>query len=209
MAQQVKRDTAGFTLLELLLGMVIFGVVMTILVRFVIFQMRSYDSTVTLTQTRQNIRDIIELIIREGRMAGYNPSDTNAGIYTFLFQQSGASSIDTTQFTIHQDLNGNKSIDGGNEWIAYAYDPQNKILTRTCGSGSIVLLDRVEGCRFLYKRHDGTIINQWTDRTLIERITIVITGQTYKAVGTQQQRETKMITMRADLVPRNRPIRIQ
>ncbi len=80
------RDNRGFTLIEVMASLVIFSIAVTAaLVTFEV-QQRSYTTQSHLADTQKNVREAMEMVSRDIRLAGYGiPSDVSlpAGVLPF------------------------------------------------------------------------------------------------------------------------------
>ncbi len=87
----MKNETihySGFTLVELMLTMVISGIVVAAIYSAYISQQRTYLAQEQVAEMQQNIRAAIDMMAREIRMAGYDPTKAaGAGITTALAGQ--------------------------------------------------------------------------------------------------------------------------
>lgn len=63
-------DNKGFTLVEVMVALLITGILMVIVFRFVFDQMRGYQRETMVADTQQNVRVVMDEITRDIRMAG-------------------------------------------------------------------------------------------------------------------------------------------
>ena len=139
-----KTGERGFTLVELLLAMAIAGVVMTAVYTAYSSQQRSYIVQELVAAMQQNLRVAMSIMVRDIRMAGYNP--TGSGVfqvtdvrYRDLDYGADPNGNGCLEFTADLDEDG--TLDG-DETIAYTlYD--------SGGNGSIDLGKRSSGVRQL------------------------------------------------------------
>jgi len=133
------------TLVELLIAMTVVGVVVGGVTRSFVNQRRIttiHNQRVALIQQAQAAMD---LVTRELRMAGSNPTGA-----TFVPVTYNAS-----QLEIRADLDGNGNATGLNEHLIYAYDSANKRITRDAGSGAEPLVDNIDEFTFKYFKSNG------------------------------------------------------
>lgn len=108
--RSARLNNRGFTLAELLVGLFISGVVMTTILSAYYSQKKSYAVQDQLAAMVQNLRAAMDIMARETRIAGYDPTGTaNAGIVV----------ADATSITVTEDLDGDGAI-LGDENITYA-----------------------------------------------------------------------------------------
>lgn len=79
----VIKGSRGFTLIELMLTMLISGIIVAAIYSAYMAQQRTYLAQEQVAEMQQNIRAGLDIMIRELRMAGYDPDSTGgAGITT-------------------------------------------------------------------------------------------------------------------------------
>jgi len=107
----------GFTLIELLIAMAITGIVAGAIFTAFQSQQKSYLIQDQVTEMQQNLRAAMDIMVREIRMAGYDPT-----------QSSGASiSTNSTGIMIQvtMDINSDKDCSDSNENITYGFSNAN------------------------------------------------------------------------------------
>ena len=80
MCHSLEVKERGFTLIELLIGMLVGLIVLGALASTFIIQSKSYDVQEQLAEMVQTARAAMDMISREVRMAGYDPSLASTGI---------------------------------------------------------------------------------------------------------------------------------
>jgi len=108
---QKMGKNSGFSLVELLLAIFISAVMAAAIFNFFAVQNKSYSVQDQVTEIQQNIRAAIDLMVKEVRMAGYDPTE-NAG--------AGIVTADSDRIVFTMDLNANANCDDYNEYITYA-----------------------------------------------------------------------------------------
>jgi len=156
------------TLVELLIVMAILSVVVGGITRSFVNQRKLtaiQNQRATLIQQAQAAMD---LVTRELRTAGTNPTGA-----TFVPVTYNAS-----QLEIRADLNGNGTTDTNNdpdEHLIYAYDSANKRITRDAGSGAQTLVDNIQNFTFTYLDSADT---PTTNSSAIRQLQVTITAKT-------------------------------
>ena len=128
-----KSKESGFTLVELMIAMTIGLIIMAALSSTFLMQRKIYDVQEQTVEMMQNARAAMDMMSREIRMAGYDPTGlANAGIVIVL----------ADKIYITMDLNGAVDEDGNedgdgvlddsNEHVVY--DIYDNKLGRTVGS---------------------------------------------------------------------------
>lgn len=115
----------GFTLIELLIAMVIFGIVSAALFKSFQSQQASYAIEESVAAMQQNLRAGMDIMVRELRMAGYDPDpagNAGAGITNIAIDGNLNS---TVEFTMVADDDGldNDNADGDSDTTTGADEP--------------------------------------------------------------------------------------
>ena len=174
MSYALKNNEQGFTLIEVVIGLAISLILMGVAVSIFNVQRKSYIMQEQVTEMQQNVRAAMDMMVREIRMAGYDP--TASGFF-------GIGTNTTTLLQILADLDGNGTSTGTNEDITYYYYNANdatyprEIKRNTGGGGFQPLAENIDGCNFLY--YDGNGIAT-TTASSIRQIQITVTGRTDK-----------------------------
>jgi type IV pilus assembly protein PilW len=118
MREKIKKDR-GFSLIELLIALFISSVMAAAIFNLFIAQNKSFSIQDQVTEMQQNIRAALNLMVKEIRMAGYDPTGkAGAGIVT--------ANPDHIAFTM--DLNSDANCSDFNEYITYSlYTPGDRI----------------------------------------------------------------------------------
>ena len=122
-----RNNESGFTLVELLIAMTIGLIILTALSSTFLMQRKIYDVQEQVVEMVQNARAAMDMMTREIRMAGYDPTDS-AG--------AGIVSVVTDKIYITMDLNGDGVLDDSDEHIVY--DIYDNKLGRTVGPSANV-----------------------------------------------------------------------
>lgn len=154
----------GFTLVEVLIGIAIFGILLGIITSTYTFTLFGYQRIETLLEMQQNLRSALYYLNREIRMAGFN-GENPVNRYGAGIVHADSESLTISFLAVDDgiDNNGNDSVDEPGELttISYAlYDaygdgdmdlgrtPDNKLNIKRAIAENI---DRVE---FLYTLND-------------------------------------------------------
>jgi len=113
----------GFSLIELITAIGISGIVLAAVTATFISQSRSYDAQEQINGMQQAARAAMDIITREVRMAGYDPtSSSNFGIV--------ACSATSIQITADVVVAADGLTTGANEDITYSFDDPNDQILR-------------------------------------------------------------------------------
>lgn len=177
-----SNRTAGFTLVELLITMVVSGVIMTGVYSAYVAQQRTATAQDQVTEMQQNIRAAMTILSSDLRMAGYDPTkDADAGFAETgaSFSNGAATPVSTsvessaTQIAFTADLDEDGAIDekaedingdGNNdmsemEQIAYRLNGTNleRYSTTTGFFEWKTIAENIEAIEFNYLDEDGNV----------------------------------------------------
>ena len=182
----------GFTLIELLVAMAIGGVLLTATYELLNTNSKLYYSKENTMVMTQDLRAATDILVRELRMAGCNP--TGAGGIGFQ--------NDTSAVAIHftMDFDGDGATTGTNEDIAYLIYPQNGIqsLGRRTGGAVGLVAEYITALAFVYYDSTGAAFTpaSATDFNNIYAVDISITAETPKADAITHAKKTDSMTTR-------------
>ncbi len=168
MSYSPKNNEQGFTMVELVIALAISLILIGIAVKIFLVQQKAYNVQGQLSEMQQNIRAATDMIVRETKMAGYDPTGTafSSGVI-----------YNTSQLQILADLDGNGAATSTNEDITYSYDGTDSQIVRNTGSGNYAVAENIEAFTFSYLDANGTSTTTSAD---IRQIKITITGRTDK-----------------------------
>jgi type IV pilus assembly protein PilW len=137
---QLRLNNKGFTLAELLVGLFVSGIVMTTILSAYYTQNKSYAVQDQLAAMVQNLRAAMDIMIREARMAGYDPTGT-----------ADARIVDAnpTYLTITEDMDGDGSITG-DESITYSLADSDGDGDNDLERNSNLIAENIDALDFVY-----------------------------------------------------------
>ena len=167
MAYSKGRREGGFTFINLLIAMGISGIAFGAITTTFVSQSQSYDAQEQVVEMQQNARAAMDLITREVRMAGFNPTGAS---FDGVHHHSG-------YIHIRADLDGNGDKDGTNEDLRYRYDNTNNVIERDDDDHNnwTPLAENIQAFNFNYLDRNG---NPTTTSADIRQILITITART-------------------------------
>lgn len=191
----------GFTLIELLIGIAISGMVISAIYSLYISQNKSYTIQNQVVEMQQNARIVMDMMVRDIRLAGYDPEGTSGAGFV-------AATSNSIQFTA--DLNGDGDTDDSNENITYSlYDSDgdgDQDLCRDTGQGNRSLVENISSLTFEYYDENGSAIAtpvSTANLSQIRKVKVKLIAQTAKPdpdysrnSGYRQRTLTSMVIIR-------------
>jgi len=180
----VQNREHGFTLTELLIAMAISGIILGSLAGTFIMLRKSFEVQEQITEMVQTARASIDMLTREVRMAGYDPTGEIA------MQRSDPTKENfvgipyaANELQIISDLDSDGSTTGPNENITYTYYDATDQIKRKTGKGYFQpFAENIKEFKFDYLEADGTTkVTTTADTDKIRQIKITITSRTAKA----------------------------
>ena len=164
-AQKQVYSSSGFTLVELIIAMLLTGVISIGIFSAYKAQQASYAAQDQVTEIQQNIRAGIALMIREVRMAGFDPS------FSGQYDVNVASNADS--FSFEADINDDGGAPGAGEIFLYELydsdgDGTNDSLRRTPGGSAIA--ENIVELEFVYLDSDGNSVSIPLNAVAVESI---------------------------------------
>lgn len=173
--KHIKSNRKGFTLVELLVAMAITGIVAGAIFTAFQSQQKSYLIQDQVTEMQQNLRAGMDIMVREIRMAGYDPTGFSGA--TIL----GANS-NNINITMDIDGDGNCSSTETITYSSYdAYSDGDNDIGRQVGSSSSskrAVAENIEEIEFYYTLADGTTTTASANPNDIRSVQITILART-------------------------------
>ena len=190
-----KNKESGFTLVELLIAMTIGLIILAALSSTFLMQRKTYDIQEQIVEMVQTARAAMDMMSREIRMAGYDPTGTG---FDGIPYNADPSTVD-----VYADLNDIPGIDnptGSYEHITYSYDSANNQIDRNTntGGGNKPFAENIDDFNVLYQDADG---NATATTANIRQIKITITVRSAKPDADYGGYRTHTLT--SFITPRN------
>jgi type IV pilus assembly protein PilW len=186
----MKNRQGRFTLIELLSGILITGILLAALYYVFTSQQVVFSAQEQVAEMTQSTRAALDLMTREIRLAGYKTSTS-----TFKGIQTATSNT----IRVLADLDQNGDTLGANEDITYSYNPGT---LQICRNGvNLPIADNITALSFAYTLADGSVTLNPGNLANIRKVTITITARTTlpdRATGAY-----RTITLTTDVTPRN------
>lgn len=143
----------GVTLIELLVGLVICGIIVAGVYRVFVAQTRAYTVQEQVVEVQQNIRGAMELMLRDIRMAGYKSNMSPVTLTTSVFPGDNALTVRTDAIRVEYQRAGNVNT------VVYRINGSQLIRELYINAALNVaepLLENVDSVNFTYGV-DGTV----------------------------------------------------
>jgi type IV pilus assembly protein PilW len=202
-----KNGAQGFTLIELLLAMSIGLVVLISTYNLFTIQSWHFSMQEQKAEMLQNARAGLDLMTREIRMTGYNPTGSlvpctgiNNATNTPCIGITSASAS-SLSFSVDLDGDGNLTADATNPNENIMFDVYTSggkpCLGRTSNGSKQPVVENISALSFTYLDASNNVT---TNLALVQKIRVSITAQTAKP-NVNQTYPTIMLS--SDIVPRN------
>jgi type IV pilus assembly protein PilW len=199
-----KNNERGFTLVEMLIAMTIGLIIMAALSSTFLMQRKTYDVQEQIVEMVQTARAAMDMMTREIRMAGYDPTGTMQ-----RSDPTGAKFVgipyDADKLQIYADLNGDEDTDDSHEYIKYTMDSDYPFeIRRDTGGGRQEFALNIQSFTFEYFDSNGnptatTADIRQTEITIIARATEPDPDYTHPTYGDHYRR----YTLTSVITPRN------
>jgi len=133
----------GFTLVEILMTLLIFGVVLGVIGNVFFTTQGLYGRTSQRADQQMSVRSGLTVMMEEIRRAGADP---------LLTGMAGLVTADSHTVHVRAELNDVAGIQTAepSEDVTYTYDPNTETLFRDSGTGPLALINNVTDFRFRY-----------------------------------------------------------
>jgi prepilin-type N-terminal cleavage/methylation domain-containing protein len=167
----------GATLVELIVALFIGSILVAMVTRFFGSQNKTYMSQIDSAELRGGIRASMDLLQRELRNAGFDP--TGAGFHGVSF--------DSLRLILRSDFNGDGDLMDPDEEIAYLHDAKNRLLLRGPARKSTmkpqVVLEEVDTFEFVPLDAFGNKVKDSADCGAIREVMVKLVAYTAKTNG--------------------------
>jgi type IV pilus assembly protein PilW len=144
----------GFTLIEMMIALAIAAILMVGIYRVFESQERAYILQDRMAEMNQNARVALEIMSKDIRNAGFDPSWIDR-----LGPYAGFQSATDQTVVFTQDTDGDGLFNSSGEFLGYRFDAANQQIDRCSGGGACgawqPFVDRIQNLQFNYVYTDG------------------------------------------------------
>ena len=190
----------GFTLIEMLIALAIGSLLLASLYNFYLTQKKTHDIREQIAEMQQNARVGMALMVREIRLAGYNPT----GIPGVGIMAVGPHTI---RITI--DLNEDHDTNDENEDLTYSLydsgtDGDLDLGRKPMGGQNTPVVENVENLHFVYTLLDGSTTSTPASPSQIRLVHVSLTTRTTRPdPGYPTNSGHRTYTLQSLITPRN------
>jgi type II secretory pathway component PulJ len=200
MRHQIRQNVRGITLIELLVGLVICGLVMAGIYRVFVAQSKAYTVQDQVVEVQQNIRSVMEILLRDVRMAGYDSDNVNS---TITIINPISTPLSDNAITVTYEYYEKSTAQYQKQTVAYWRDAPSSRLLRQLTINDVaqpqeILLENVEEFSLSYgidENEDGAL-DQWVSSASVGIAKVVAVRVTLTARPLQVNPDVQMVSPR-------------
>lgn len=183
----------AFTLIELLVALATASIFIIGTLSIIDMSIQTYKNQERVSDAQQSLRAAMDLMVRDIRMAGYDPMAISDGPTTGI----GIIAATSTMLQFAADLNADQVDNGGTENLTYFYDAGQKRLRQKEGGKAYpqTFIENVSDMKFIYFNGNG---DQTTDLKEIKMVVVTLTVE-----NKSNRRDTFQRTLTARINCRN------
>jgi len=146
-------DQKAFTLVELLVALAISSIFIVATLTIADMSIKTYGTQERVSEAQQSLRAAMDLMVRDIRMAGYDPMSMSHGPTSGI----GILTASGTMLQFTADLNADRVDNGGAENLTYYYDADHKRLRQKEGglASPQTFIENVSALQFSYFDANG------------------------------------------------------
>ena len=172
---EIKNSEGGFSLIELLIALAVTSILLVGIFNIFLSQHKAYISQDQIVEMQENVRAVIDIMSRDIRMAGYDPTEAG-GIGITNIEEA----IPSISFTADVNENGVIGASESNEDITYRYDANNFVIRRksTANDNLLPLVSNIQNLNFRYFDANGNLLPSPVNQAQVRIVEISITART-------------------------------
>jgi len=200
MENRTTDNIKGITLIELLVGLVICGLVIAGIYRVFIAQSKAYSVQDQVVEVQQSVRSAMEILLRDLRMAGFDDENLQSPI---MITNAIVTPLADNSITVSYEYYDKTAAQYQKHTVAYSRDAPSARLFRQLTVNDVaspqeVLLDNVEELSFSYgvDANDDGALDQWLSSGSVGVSKVIAVRVTLTARPGQVNPDVKMVSPR-------------
>lgn len=179
----VLTDKRAFSSVELMVALGMATIFITATLTIADMSIVTYGAQERVSEAQQSVRAALDLMVRDVRMAGYDPMAVNAG----PTKDIGILAASETSLQFSADLNADQVNNVGLEDLTYYYDADNKRLRQKKGGKAYpqTFIENVSAMKFSYYDANGDPTERLDDIVTVE-VTLTVEDRYHKDVTFQR-----------------------
>ena len=165
----------GFSLIELLIALAVTSILLVGIFNIFLSQHRTYIAQDQIVEMQENVRAAMDIMLRDIRMAGYDPTEVGGMGITNIDE-----AIPSLSFTADINENGVIGASESNEDITYRYDSNTLEIRRksTTNDNLLPLVSNIQSLNFRYFDENGNLLPSPVSAANVRIVEISITSRT-------------------------------
>ncbi|MGD9369212.1 MAG: prepilin-type N-terminal cleavage/methylation domain-containing protein [Desulfobacteraceae bacterium] len=182
-------NSSGFTLVELMVALATATIFILATLTISDMSMQTYRAQERVSDAQQGVRAALNLMVRDIRMAGYDPMALSNGPTAGI----GILAATDTKLQFSADLNADQVDSGGTENLTYFYDAANKRLRQKEGGKAYpqTFIENVSALKFSYLDAGGEPAAGLDDIVTVV-VTLTVEDRYHKDVTFQRTLTTRI-----------------
>jgi len=171
---EIKRSERGLSLIELLIALAVTSILLVGIFNIFLSQHRTYMAQDQIVEMQENVRAALDIMLRDIRMAGYDPTEAGGMGITNIDE-----AIPSLSFTADINENGVIGASESNEDITYRYDANNLVIRRksTTNDNLLPLVSNIQSLNFRYFDENGNLLPSPVSAANVRIVEISITSR--------------------------------
>ncbi|MGD9853214.1 MAG: PilW family protein [Nitrospirales bacterium] len=199
MSQVIKKTSAGYTLVEVVVALGLSLFTLSLLYAIYVTELKAQQIREDVLDAQQRARVVVDLLSRELLMAGYDPAGLNHDADPT--NDFPGVAVASTGLQIKADINGNGILSDPNETILFSHDPSTNTLRRNTGGGNQPFAEDIEVFQVSLLDREG---NQTGVPTEVRAVQLIVTARTTKPdLKYAQNGGYRTVAFQERVVPRN------
>jgi type IV pilus assembly protein PilW len=186
---QALTMNMAFTLVELLVALAVASIFILASLSIANMSIRTYGDQERVSDAQQSVRAAMDLMVRDIRMAGYDPMAVSHGPSKGI----GILAAAATKFQFSSDLNADRHDSGGIENLTYFYDAETKRLRQKEGGKAYpqTFIEDVSALNFSYFDAHGDPAEDLTEIVVVA-VTLTVQNSYQKGGSFERTLSTRI-----------------